>query len=246
MSENIKEKSLKDKQNGLKKTSKKSRKITQIRSKKITQIRSALGLSAAAFANRCGYAGSTILRMERGKENILDEFCSKLCSTYGVNPAWINDVTDEGDKNHVDDSQMFTDEKRFGKDFLPVDGAVPETQGERVRQVLNDSGLTQREFAAKIGTATSNLQDIMQGRRKLSVRYAEKIEKAMHVGVDWLLFGIEEAKEWPCSEEMMLFLKRNPEVRKKIWKMMKKSQVNGREPENGTERENPRKNIKPG
>jgi len=54
--------------------------------------------------------------------------------------------------------------------------------------------------------------------------YAEKIEKAYGIGADWLLYGREECKDYPCDDEMISFLKSNPQARKKVMEMMKENQ----------------------
>lgn len=187
------------------------------KSQKIKKVRETLGLSVTAFAARCGYTNTSFLRVEQSERDISSEVCEKICAVYGVNPNWLmNDNCD-------DDSQMFTDGKSYGRRLVPADEADPKAQGERVRLVYEESGLPQREFCEKIGSSTSNLQSIMQGKRKLTIRYAEKMEKALGVGVDWLLFGTEEAKDYPCGDEMILFLKRNPEIRKMVWEKMKEN-----------------------
>lgn len=104
---------------------------------------------------------------------------------------------------------------------------VPDIYAEqtaRLRKVYEDSGLSQRELCELIGTSTSNLTYLLRGDRKLTIRFAEKIEAAMGIGVDWLLFGGEETKDYPCGDEMILFLKQHPEIRKTVWEQMRKKE----------------------
>lgn len=187
-----------------------------VKAGKIYAVRKRLGLSMTAFALRCGYSSSSIFRIERGEYAAGEELCKKICAVYGVNENWL--FYDE----NTDDSQMFEQEKKYGEQRDKTESAEIRTQGERLREVFEKSGLSQRDFCEKIGSSTSNLQDLMNDRRKLTARYAEKIEKAFAVGADWLLFGIEEAKEYPCGNEMIGFLKQNPEVRKLVREKMEK------------------------
>ena len=116
---------------------------------------------------------------------------------YGVNSKWLMD------NDNDDDSQMFTEEKSYDRRGGPAERLSPQEQGSRVWQIYEDSGLPQREFCEKFGTSTSNLQSIMQRKRKLMVRYAEQIKKALSVCVDWLLFGTR--KQRSICAEMILF-----------------------------------------
>lgn len=61
-----------------------------------------------------------------------------------------------------------------------------------------------------------------KGERQLTLRYAERIEAVYHVSADWLLYGDEESKNFPCGQSMIQYLKRHEELRKKIWSEMEK------------------------
>ncbi len=54
----------------------------------------------------------------------------------------------------------------------------------------------------------------------MTVRYAKKIEDALGIGEDWLMYGKEDAKECPCGEAMIRFLKNHPKLRMEIWEEM--------------------------
>lgn len=183
-------------------------------------VREHLGLSAAAFGRRCGYSGNGILQAEREEYKVGEEICRRIAEAYGVSEEWLL-------------SEEKTDETSREEAGIPVwkRGNTEEKekraveQGNRVRQLYEESGLSQREFGVRIGTSTSNLQAIMKGERLLSLRYAERMEEEYGVGADWLLYGREAAKEYPCGREMISYLKHHPEVRKEIWEKMKEEQV---------------------
>ena len=61
----------------------------------------------------------------------------------------------------------------------------------RVRQVLEDSGLTQREFGARIGLDDSKLSKSLAGARRFSSLDLARIAEAFDVPVEWLLTGAE-------------------------------------------------------
>ena len=52
-------------------------------------------------------------------------------------------------------------------------------------------------------------------------RFAERVEREFAVGAGWLLYGDEKCKDYPCGDEMIGFLKKNPDVRREVWKKMK-------------------------
>lgn len=228
------------------------------KSRKITVLRSKLKLSYAKFGMPCGYVGGYISCVEHGKVNVSDEFCEKVCTSYGVEKKWLLDdgIAVEpilyvcGDSEHAVSERTVSGLTSFHENSADIgsiststdgrltmvgdgvstavdDASTPgdtlSTPGDRLRSVLQDSGLSQREFCSKIGASTSMLGSLMDGRRQITQRYAEKVEKAFHVGADWILYGREECKENPCGDEMIAFLKSSPTVRAIVAKEMEKS-----------------------
>jgi Zn-dependent peptidase ImmA (M78 family)/transcriptional regulator with XRE-family HTH domain len=61
----------------------------------------------------------------------------------------------------------------------------------RVRQVLEGSGLTQREFGARIGLDDSKLSKSLAGTRRFSSLDLARISDSFSVPVDWLITGVE-------------------------------------------------------
>ena len=43
----------------------------------------------------------------------------------------------------------------------------------------------------------------------------------LEVGVDWLLTGDEDRKDFPADKAMVNWLWQHPEVREELWKQMK-------------------------
>ena len=61
---------------------------------------------------------------------------------------------------------------------------------ERIKQIRQESGLSIAEFAAKIGLASSSLQNIENGRINPSLEVILKIDSnCPQYGLNWLLYG---------------------------------------------------------
>lgn len=171
--------------------------------KKIVELKNKLGLSRASFARALDISPSQMARIEAGKVVLSDEFLQKICSTFHVKPAF------------------FTGE-------VDIDSAVsvvsPEEEmkqvGNRLKQMRMEKGLTLKELSYLVGLSDSQLCLIENGTNKLAEKRAANIGEALEVGVEWLLHGKERNKHFPADRKMMEWLKDNPEVREKIWKMM--------------------------
>ncbi|MCC8195483.1 MAG: helix-turn-helix transcriptional regulator [Ruminococcus sp.] len=90
-----------------------------------------------------------------------------------------------------------------------------------MRKVYEDSGLSQREFCKRIGAFTTSLTEQLSGKCEITVRFAQRVEKEFDIGADWLLYGDERNKEFPCGEEMVEYLKGDIEMRKIVWEKMR-------------------------
>lgn len=61
---------------------------------------------------------------------------------------------------------------------------------DRIQQIMQKEGLTNAEFAEKIGVSTSSLSHIFSGRNNPSLDVVMRIHKACpYVNLDWLLYG---------------------------------------------------------
>lgn len=164
---------------------------------KIRELREHLGLRRTEFGAGIGYTYQQVVRVEEGLTPVSDELADRICREYRVSREWLS-----------------------GEDgsSLTVDGSGQRRS--RLRQLYKESGLSQREFAKLTHTSPSMLKDIMSGRYQMTIHYAQKVEDAMGVGADWLLYGDEDAKDYPCGSEMINYLKRHPDARKELWEKM--------------------------
>ena len=85
------------------------------------------------------------------------------------------------------------------------------------------SGVKRMEYFKKIWQPVPVYHwQVEFGRRKMSARFAKKIEDACDVSASWLLYGDEQSKENPCGDKMIEFLRKTPEARKIVWEMMER------------------------
>ena len=66
--------------------------------------------------------------------------------------------------------------------------------GQRLKQVLNDQGMMQKELAEKIGVSEIVISRYVHGGRIVSVPILIEICKALNVSADYLL-GLSEVEE---------------------------------------------------
>ena len=85
--------------------------------------------------------------------------------------------------------------------------------------------LNYKEFSKIVGVNAETYRNLEQGTRLMTERQAKKIANACDVGIDWLMYGEENAKEYPIDVHMLEFLKEHPEVRAELREKMKQCNV---------------------
>ncbi|MCD8373103.1 MAG: helix-turn-helix domain-containing protein [Clostridia bacterium] len=137
---------------------------------RITELRELLHLSKTQFAIRIGYTSGQMTRAEAGRNAVSAELCERIVSTYGVRAEWLCG----GEGEPWLEGSMWSGALQPQRD----------TAGERLREVYQDSGLSQRDFCKKLGCATSGLNALMEGRREMTRRFAERVEREFDVGLN--------------------------------------------------------------
>ncbi|MCC8044657.1 MAG: helix-turn-helix domain-containing protein [Clostridiales bacterium] len=170
---------------------------------RIRQLRENLGLRRTEFGAKIGYTYQQVVRIEEGLTPVSNEVRSRICREYRVSEEWLQEGDDDG---------------------IPQDESSLERR-KRLRQAYKESGLSQREFSRQTHTSLSMLSDVMTGKRQMTIRYAKKIEEALGIGADWILYGDESAKNCPCTDAMIRFIKKHPEIRTEIYEKMKEEKA---------------------
>ena len=77
-----------------------------------------------------------------------------------------------------------------------VDPFEPTHPGEVIRDELEDRGISQRQLAKKMGMSYSVLNDIINGKRDISVEYAMMLEAALGIDADfWINMKTQYSKQ---------------------------------------------------
>jgi transcriptional regulator with XRE-family HTH domain len=79
--------------------------------------------------------------------------------------------------------------------------------GERFRSMRSKLNLSQKEFSIETGISQSVIADIERGAKDPSRAVLLAIAQKYHVSLDWLLLGIEPAKEIGEIEKMRAEIK---------------------------------------
>ena len=170
--------------------------------KKIHDLRLYLGLSLKAFGDAIGYTGMHISRFEKGVLSPDERAIQKICQVFRVDPEY------------------FTGE-------MPVEQAVQKVEvdtagaGQRLSIARQEKGLSMWELSKRAGISQPQISVLESGKYQLRRKAGEKLAAVLEVGVEWLLTGDEEKKDFPADKAMVNWLWQHPEVREELWKRMK-------------------------
>lgn len=163
---------------------------------RIKQIRQYFGLSQSQFAQKIGRTAGCVTKLELGKSRISDETADAICHVFGISKLWL--MENEGD--------MFA----LGEDKAPVDR---NAFGGRIKQVRKERGLTQQQFADRIGFHKNQVCYVEGGKSIPSENYLRKVSTAFEVNFDWILTGEgeENAERLVVDEELIGWLNSHPD-----------------------------------
>ena len=64
-------------------------------------------------------------------------------------------------------------------DFIEYKDKMAFHPGYYVKEIIEDGGLTQEEFAYRLGTTPKNLSILLRGEQRLSIDIAEKLSRML-------------------------------------------------------------------
>jgi transcriptional regulator with XRE-family HTH domain len=165
---------------------------------RIKEVRHHLGLTQAAFAVRINKTSGFISNVETGRCGMSDTVLQTVSSIFGVNYEWLK--TGKG--------YMFVS----GEEKSAVD---KEKMGERIKIVRKRSGLTQEEFADRIGFHKNQVHYVEVGKSYPSDDFLWKVSSRFNISIDWLKTGTGDMAAEPIDrvdEELINWLRQHPEV----------------------------------
>ena len=177
---------------------------------RIHDLRSYLGLSLSDLGRAIGYTGTHILRIEQEVVHPSERVIQKICDVFHVDPSY------------------FTGE-------MPVEQAVQKVEvdtagaGQRLKTARVDRGLSMWELSRRAGISQPQISLLESGKYQVKRKAAEKLAAALEVGVDWLLTGDEEKKQYPADKMLIDWLWQHPEIREELWERMHEHTVMDRD-----------------
>lgn len=167
------------------------------------ELRQLMGLSLRKMSQLCQYSDSYLSSVEDGKAIPSKEMIETVCKMFHVNQEWMDYGAEP----------IFIDDEGVQKKEEKVK-SVPE----RLAELRENYAMTYRQFAEKVGSNVETYRNLEQGTRLINHRQAKKIADACNVGIDWLMYGEETAKEYPLNDRMLEYLQKYPEIRKMVLK----------------------------
>ncbi len=102
------------------------------------------------------------------------------------------------------------DQKMIANNLTPFESLHP---GEVLREELAERGVTQTQLAKKMGISVSLLNEIVNGKRNISVEYALLLEAALGIDADFWL-NLQQAYDKDEAKSNKAFVKRLAAIRK--------------------------------
>ena len=157
---------------------------------RIKLLRKHFGFTQEKFSKRINRTAGFIGKVETGRCNASDETIHAICSAFGVREEWLINGTGEMlEKEH---------------ESVDLSGI-----GSRIRQVRN--GLTQQEFADKIGFHKNQVYYVEKGKIIPSDEFLSKVSKVFDTNLNWLKTGVYREND-KVDEELIEWLNENPDI----------------------------------
>ena len=158
-------------------------------------IRKHFALTQEQFAKKINKTTSFISTVETGRCGISSSTFETVCSVFGVNDEWLR----------AGSGEMLVS---------PMAAVDKSTIGSRMKDVRKKAGLTQQEFADKIGFHKNQIYNVEVGKSIPSYDYISSVAAEFQVSVSWLKTGEGEmsAATPEVDAGLLEWLKKNPDV----------------------------------
>ena len=160
---------------------------------RIRMIREHYGLSLEKFAQKLNRSRTLVMNVEKNRCGVSDDMIDRVCRVFSINEEWL----------------------RYGRGPMVVSAPVDKaTVGNRLKTIRKGMGLTQVQFAEKIGYTQSQVQGAETGKIRPSNEYLECVCREFLINEQWLFSGVgkKNAEQIRVDEEMIEWLNRNPQI----------------------------------
>lgn len=160
------------------------------------QIREYYGLSQAQFAQRLNMSPGFISNIETGRSSVSEKTIDAVCRVFQTNREWlvggVGEMVTQPEKNPVDKNGI----------------------AQRVKEVRKAEGLTQEQFAKRIGYSKIQVHSVEKEKVVPSNQFIEKIVCEFGVDPEWIFTGVGDVKNQGCGidDKLMDWLYDHPEV----------------------------------
>ena len=161
---------------------------------RIRTIRKHFALTQEQFANKIHRTSGFISNVENGKSGLSDTTIDLICSEFSVREEWLREGSEP----------MFLPEK--GTEIVDK-GLI----GSRIRELRKGKGLSQAEFAERIGFHKNQVYNVENGKSIPSDEFLSAVSREFNVSYLWLRNGDSDDRD-PVDDRLIEWLRRNPEV----------------------------------
>lgn len=151
---------------------------------RIEFIRCTLGYPVNTFAIKVGASKASIKKVLAGTATPTMKLLLNILEIFPVSKEWL--YIGNGQPWTKDDLSDYIYEVRSESNQGDVDMDV----NARLREIRNDSGLSQPVFAAALGLTKDIVAFIETGRTGISIPTLKKILKKYNVSDQWMLWGV--------------------------------------------------------
>lgn len=171
----------------------------------LAELRKQKGFTQAALARQLGVTPGFISLLETGRSRIPDEMKEKINKLLGA------------------EIKTYDSEKEYKEDY--PDEGMGGAAGS-IKEVRKNLGLSQREFAAKVGCSNGYVSNVETGTLSPSTDFLKKVAKACDVDYYRLVYGEELAEEVRQRVDRQMrvidkYLKENDLAREQVLRIIK-------------------------
>jgi len=165
------------------------------------QIREYFGLSQAEFAQKIHMSPGFISNVETGRSRVSARTLNAVCGVFPISRDWL--MEGEGE-------MLLPEQETYAVDKTGVGG--------RIKEIRKRAGLTQDEFARRIGYSKIQVLSAEKGKIVPSNQFLEKIVSEFKLNPNWMFTGTGpiDLQEQCVDQQLIDWLNDHPEIIKEL------------------------------